>query len=304
MRFHGIIPPVVTLFDEAGNLDLALNKRYLDELLSRQVDGLLLMGSSGEFSSLTIEERKLYVREMIKHINGRVPVMVGVGHSALKEVIELTHYAEEQGAEGVLAVSPYYWKLSDEQLYRFFSILASETSLPVFLYNIPMLTGQTLSVELITKLAAAHKNIAGIKETISDFSHIRQVISSVKKIKPDFFVFTAFDEHLLPGQMIGTDGSINGSAVFMPEISVELYNSYQQGELHEAERQHQRISKLMDIYTLSPTFFTAMKEAVHQRWFNGQPAGHRAPFDVCSADLIEEVSAILKKINEKEGIKL
>lgn len=301
MTFHGIIPPVVTLFDEAGNLDIPLNKRYLDELLSRNVDGLLLMGSSGEFSSLTIEERKLYVREMIKHINGRVPVMVGVGHSALKEVIELTHYAEEQGADGVLAVSPFYWKLSEEQLYRFFSALASETSLPVFLYNIPMLTGQTLSVELIQKLAAAYQNIAGIKETISDFGHIRQVIASLKKIRPDFLVFTAFDDHMLPGQMIGADGSINGSAVFMPEVSVELYNAYQQGELHEAERQHRRLSQLMDIYAVCPTFFTAMKEAVHQRWFD-QPAGHRAPFDVYPADLTEKTAAILNTINEKEGV--
>lgn len=303
MTFHGIIPPVVTLFDEAGNLDIPLNKRYLDKILSRNVDGLLLMGSSGEFSSLTIEERKLYVREMIKHINGRVPVMVGVGHSALKEVLELTHYAEEQGADGVLAVSPYYWKLSEEQLYRFFSALASETSLPVFLYNIPMLTGQTLSVELIQKLAAAYQNIAGIKETISDFGHIRQVIASVKKIRPDFLVFTAFDDHLLPGQMIGADGSINGSAVFMPEVSVNLYNAYQQGELHEAERQHQRLSQLMDIYAVCPTFFTTMKEAVHQRWFD-QPAGHRAPFDVYPTDLTEKTAAILNTINEKEGVQL
>ena len=104
MSFHGIIPPVVTLFDEAGNLDLELNRRYLDKLISQNIHGILLMGSSGEFSSLTIEERKLYVREMIKHIHGRVKVMVGVGHTALKEVLELTSYAEELGADGVLLI--------------------------------------------------------------------------------------------------------------------------------------------------------------------------------------------------------
>ncbi|WP_046174547.1 dihydrodipicolinate synthase family protein [Domibacillus indicus] len=301
MSFRGVIPPVVTLFDEAGNLDLALNKRYIDELLSRRVDGLLLMGSSGEFSSLTVEERKLYVREMIKHINGRVPVMVGVGHSALKEVIELTHYAGEHGADGVLAVSPYYWELSEEQLYRFYSILASETSLPVFLYNIPMLTGQTLSVELIQKLAENHPNIAGVKETIGDFGHIRQVIASVKKVRPDFLVFSAFDDHLLPAQMIGADGSINGTAVFIPEVSVALFNAYQRGELHEAELQHRRLSKLMDIYSFGPAFFTAMKEAVHQRWLS-EPAGHRAPFDVYLADLSEKVAGLLQTISEKEGV--
>ncbi|GLB61503.1 dihydrodipicolinate synthase family protein [Cytobacillus sp. NCCP-133] len=303
MGFQGIIPPVVTLFDEAGNLDLELNRRYLDKLISHNIHGVLLMGSSGEFSSLSIEERKLYVREMIKHIHGRVKVMVGVGHTALKEVLELTSYAEELGADGVLAVSPYYWKLSDEQLYRFYSAVASHTELPVFIYNIPQLTGQNLPVELIVKLAEDHPNIEGIKETVGDFGHIRQVITEVKKVRPDFLVFSAFDEHMLPALMIGAAGSINGSAVFAPEASVDLYESYQRGDLAEAERHHQQISKLMDVYTYCPTFFTTMKEAVHQRWFN-TAAGHRVPFDAYPADLSEKVQNLLKTIETKEGVQL
>ncbi|MGM0874575.1 MAG: dihydrodipicolinate synthase family protein [Bacillota bacterium] len=303
MNFHGIIPPVVTLFDEAGNLDLALNRRYIDKLISRKIHGILLMGSSGEFSSLTTEERKLYVREMIKHINRRLPIMVGVGHSALKEVLELTSYAEEHGADGVLVVSPYYWKLSDEQLYRFYSTVANHTELQVFIYNIPLLTGQNLPVELIKKLAEDFPNIAGIKETVSDFSHLRKVLTEVTKVRPDFRIFSAFDDHLLPAQMIGASGSINGSAVFAPEISVDLYESYQKGNLAEAQRNHQTISKLMDVYTYCPTFFTTMKEAVHQRWFD-TAAGHRVPFDVYPDDLCENVKSILKTIYTIEGVQL
>ncbi|MDM5222635.1 dihydrodipicolinate synthase family protein [Peribacillus sp. NJ11] len=301
MNFHGIIPPVVTLFDETGNLDIPLNRSYIDLLISKNIDGILLMGSSGEFSSLTTEERKLYVREMIKHINGRVPVMVGVGHTSLKEVLELTSYAEEHGANGVLVVNPYYWKLSDEQLYRHFSSVANHTNLQVFIYNIPLLTGQNLSIELIKKLAEDHSNITGIKETVSDFGHLRQVLEEVKKVRSDFRVFSAFDEHLLPAQMIGAAGSINGSAVFMPEISVDLYESYQKGDLAEAQKYHQVISKLMDVYNYGPTFFTAMKEAVHQRWFD-VPAGHRSPCDVYPVDLSDKVAALLKILDMKEGV--
>ncbi|KAF0818948.1 MULTISPECIES: dihydrodipicolinate synthase family protein [unclassified Cytobacillus] len=303
MSFHGIIPPVVTLFDEAGNLDLELNRRYLDKLISQNIHGILLMGSSGEFSSLSIEERKLYVREMIKHIHGRVKVMVGVGHTALKEVLELTSYAEELGADGVLVVSPYYWKLSDDQLYRFYSTVASRTELPVFIYNIPQLTGQNLPVELIIKLAKDYQNISGIKETVGDFGHIRQVMTEVKKVRPDFLVFSAFDEHMLPALMIGAAGSINGSAVFAPEVSVDLYESYQRGDLAKAQSSHLQISSLMDVYTYCPTFFTSMKEAVHQRWFD-TAAGHRAPFDVYPANLRENVRNLLKIIETKEGVQL
>jgi 2-dehydro-3-deoxy-D-pentonate aldolase len=303
VSFHGIIPPVVTLFDESGNLDLEINRRYIDELICRNVQGILLMGSSGEFSSLTTEERKLYVREMIKHINGRVKVMVGVGHTALKEVLELTSYTENLGADGVLVVSPYYWKLSDEQLYRFYSAVANHTEQAVYIYNIPQLTGQSLPVDIIKKLAADHSNIAGIKETVSDFSHLRQVLAEVKKVRPDFQVFSAFDEHLLPAQMIGAAGSINGSAVFLPEISVRLYESYQKGNFVEAQRNHQLISELMEVYSYCPTFFTTLKEAVHQRWFN-TTAGHRVPFDVYPENLSENVSNLLKSIETKEGVQL
>lgn len=302
MTFHGIIPPVVTLFDEAGNLDLALNRKYLNELLNHHVHGILLMGSSGEFSSLSINERKLYVEEMIKTINKRVPVLVGIGHTSLQEVLDLSRHAEDQGADGVLVVNPYYWKSSEEQLYHFFSSVATNTKLPVLLYNIPSLTGQSLSVDLVKKLAANHVNICGIKETISDFGHIRETITEVSKVREDFMVFSAFDEHLLPALMIGSAGSINGSAVFAPEISVALYDSYKHRNLVEAEKNHKILSKLMDVYTICPTFFTTMKEAVHQRWFT-EKIGHRAPYDVYPPDLSERVSFLLKLLKKEEGLR-
>lgn len=129
------------------------------------------------------------------------------------------------------------------------------------------------------------------------------MLTAVKKVRPDFLVFSAFDEHLLPAQMIGASGSINGSAVFAPEISVDLYEAYQRGDLAEAQRNHQQISKLMDVYTYCPTFFTSMKEAVHLRWFD-IAAGHRAPFDVYPGDLREKVRNLLNTIETKEGVLL
>ncbi|MER2090957.1 MAG: dihydrodipicolinate synthase family protein [Sporosarcina sp.] len=303
MKFRGIIPPVVTLFDETGELDLDLNRRYLDELLNHPIHGILLAGSSGEFSSLTMAERKLYVSEMIKSINKRVPVLVGIGQTALKDVLDLCSHAEENGADGVLAVNPYYWKLSDEQLYNYYSTIAESTKLPVILYNIPSLTGQSLSVNLVKKLATNYLNIYGIKETVSELGQIREMITQVKEVREDFMVFSAFDEHLLPALMIGSAGSINGSSVFAPEVSVNLFEAYQQGNLAEAEIEHKMLSLLMDIYTMGPAFFTAMKEAVHQRWLP-EKAGHRAPFDVYPENLSVQVSTLLKLIEKKEGLKL
>ncbi|GGC83787.1 dihydrodipicolinate synthase family protein [Thalassobacillus devorans] len=303
MKFKGIIPPVVTLFDETGNLDLELNRKYMDVLIEQNVHGILLMGSSGEFSSLTLEERKLYMREMIKHIDNRVPVLVGVGHTVLKEVLDLCNYAELQGADGLLVVNPYYWNLSEDQLYRFYSIIAENSKLPILLYNIPSFTGQPLTVELIKKLAGNYPNICGIKETVSEFSHINEMITELKKVRQGFMVFSAFDEHALPALVNGSAGSINGSSVFAPEISVSLYEAFKENQMEKAEANHQQLVKLMDLYTYCPSFFTTMKEAVHQRWFPGYQAGHRAPFDVYPNDLSEKVSILLKTIKLKEGMK-
>ena len=299
MKFQGIIPPVVTLFDSNGELDLDLNRAYLEELLQHDIHGILLTGSSGEFTSLTIEERKLYVAEMIKSINKRVPVLVGIGHTALKEVNDLCSHAEEHGADGVLAVNPYYWPLTDDQLYRYYSSIAENTELPVILYNIPSLSGQSLSVDLVKRLVMNHLNICGIKETVSEIGHIREMITELSKVKEDFMVFSAFDEHLLPALMIGAAGSINGSSVFAPEISVGLYEEYQSGNLVEAEKLHKKLSELMGIYTICPSFFTSMKEAVHQRWMK-EKAGHRAPFDVYPTDLSEKVASLLSIIHKEK----
>ncbi|WP_399628558.1 dihydrodipicolinate synthase family protein [Sporosarcina sp. SG10008] len=303
MKFRGIIPPVVTLFDEAGELDIDLNRRYVEELLKHSIHGVLLTGSSGEFTSLTMAERKLYVSEMINSINKRVPVLVGIGHTALKDVLELCSHAEANGADGVLAVNPYYWKLSEEQLYNYYSTIAESTKLPIILYNIPSLTGQSLSVELVKRLALNYLNICGIKATVSELGQIREMILQVKAVREEFRVFSAFDEHLLPALMIGSAGSINGSSVFAPEVSVSLYEAYQKGNLAGAEIEHKKLSELMEIYTIGPASFTPMKEAVHQRWFT-EKAGHRAPFDVFSAELSEQVSSLLKIIEKKEGMKL
>ncbi|ANU14565.1 dihydrodipicolinate synthase [Planococcus halocryophilus Or1] len=288
------------MFDTEGNLDLDLNKIYINQLLQHGINGVLLAGSSGEFTSLTMKERKIYVSEMIKTIDKRVSVLVGIGHTALKDVLELCSHAEENGADGVLVVNPYYWHLSEEQLFNFYSIIAENTKLPVLLYNIPSFSGQSLSVELVKELATKYPNICGIKETVSEIGEIREMITEVSKVRKDFMVFSAFDEHVLPALMVGSAGSINGSSVFAPEISVDLFESYRKGDLSKAEKNHKVLSDLMVFYKFCPSFFTTMKEAVHQRWLN-EKTGHRAPFDVYPKDLPEKVSSLLKsmKIEKK-----
>ena len=263
-KFHGIIPPVVTLFNEDGDFNWEANKKLTDFLIEKGVHGILFMGSTGEFSSLTIEQRKTFTEQMVKYVDGRVPVLIGTGTPSPSDTIDLSKHAQESGADGVLVVNPFYWKFSDDQLFEYFTQVADSVDISVIIYNIPLLTGQSLSPQLIAKLAESRENIVGIKDTIESMAHIRQLLTETKKVREDFAVFAAFDELVFPALQIGAAGSINGTSIFAPEASVRLYNSFKEGNFETALEQHQKIVSLMPIYEFSQPLFIAIKEAVNQ----------------------------------------
>ena len=262
--FHGIIPPVVTLFKEDGDFHWEANKELTDYLIDKGVHGILYMGSTGEFSSLSIQQRKTFVAKMVEYVDNRVPVLIGTGTTSLIDTIDLSRHAQANGADGVLVVSPYYWKFSEDQLFEYFTAIADRVDISVMLYNIPLLTGQSLSPELVARLAETSQNIVGIKDTIESLGHIRKLIFETKKVRKDFAVFAAFDDLVLPALQMGAAGAINGTSIFAPEPSVNLYNSYREGEYKKALELHQKILPLMSIYELSQPLFLAIKEAVNQ----------------------------------------
>jgi 4-hydroxy-tetrahydrodipicolinate synthase len=290
--FQGIIPPVVTLFNGNGEIDWQANKDLADWLIGQGVHGILLMGSTGEFSSLTIEERQKFVQEMTSYINKRIPVLIGTGTTSLKDTIRLSQHAEAIGADGVLIVNPYYWNFNEKQLFEYYLTVADSVSVPILIYNIPQLTGQSLSSDLVKNLALSRDNIVGIKDTISDIGHIRDLILTVKEKRPDFAVFSAFDDHLLPALQLGSAGSINGTAIFAPELSVKLYESYRSDHYQEAIVTHQQLIKLMKFYEVSTPFFLGIKEAVNQRVLK-KDTGSRAP-GFLDSDIHNKVKILLK----------
>lgn len=151
-----------------------------------------------------------------------------------------------------------------------------------------------MSSDLVCRLAANHQNIVGIKETVIDIGHIRNIILSVQQVRHDFTVFSAFDEHMLPALQIGATGSINGTSIFVPELSVDLYRSYQNGEYGKAIELHEKLAELMPIYQYSTPLFTAIKEAVHQRVLR-RNTGTRLPCIPTSNELKSKVRKLLEE---------
>ncbi|MDQ0338257.1 4-hydroxy-tetrahydrodipicolinate synthase [Caldalkalibacillus uzonensis] len=260
--FKGIIPPVPTIVNEQGQLDEAGMKKLVDYLIEGGVHGLLMLGTSGEFSQMSFEQRKQVAEFVVRYVDQRVPVMIGTGSPSTREAIELSRHAEQIGADGALVINPYYWPLAEDHLYAHYASIAEAVSFPVLVYNFPLLTGQDITPDFLYRLAMDYENIMGVKETLDTAGHYREIIVKIKQKRPEFAVFSAYDDHLLNTLALGGDGSIPGSANFAPEITVGLYEAFQAGDYDKALQLHRRLALLMEMYKLDVPFVNVLKEAI------------------------------------------
>ncbi len=267
-KFHGIIPPVSIIFDRNGELDRQGMAKVIDYLIGEKVDGLFFLGSGGEFSQMSTEQRIEVAEFTTKYVSKRVPVLIGTGSSSTNETILLSKHAEEIGADGIVVINPYYWSLTEENLLKHFGDIAESVKLPILLYNFPNLTGQDLSPSLVLKLVEKHENIVGIKETIDSIEHIQSMISTVKTKFPSFTVFAGFDNHLFNTLSLGGDGAICASINFAPQVALGLYDAFMKNDLELAVKLNQQISIFPNMYKLDSPFIGVVKEAMNLTGMN------------------------------------
>src|SRR5688572_22701832 len=238
--FSGLMPAMVTPFDERGEVDLEAAEAVVERFIEAGVSGISPLGSTGEFSHLTAEERKRFAEGVVSIVGGRVPVLVGVGAPGTREAVELARHAEGVGADGVLVVTPFYWIVGEEALFTHFAAVARAVGIPVLIYNLPMLTGVDLSPSLVARVAGECPNVVGLKDTVTEYSHTVNVLREVKPGRPDFSVLAGFEDLILPSVLAGGDGSICGLANVAPELFVGMVRCAQNGELEEAVQMHRR----------------------------------------------------------------
>ena len=262
--FRGLMPAMVTPFDERGELDLEAIEAVVERFIEAGVDGISPLGSTGEFSHLTGDERKRFAEEVTRIVAGRVPLVVGVGAPGTREAVELARHAESVGADSVLVVSPFYWKASEEGLFRHFAAVAEAVEIPVVIYNLPMLTGIDLSPSLITRLATEYQNVAGLKDTVTEYAHVVGVLREVRPARDDFSVLIGWEDLILPSLLAGVDGSICAFANVAPELFVNLVEAARSGDLAKATRLHRRVLSLLTLGAYSDPPIGAVKLAMQK----------------------------------------
>lgn len=290
--FEGVFCPTITITDDAGAIDYELWGRHLDHLAEAGINGVLLFGSIGEFYSVSLADKKAAIEFAVQRVAGRMKVFAGVGDTTYANVLELTRFAEQAGADAVLAVSPYYFGPSDAAAHAYFGGIAEATSLPVILYNFPARTGTDISPELAADLAAKYPNICGIKDTVDTISHTRKVIAATRAVNPEFSVLSGFDEYYLVNRVSGGNGVLCGLTNVEPELFVKMHRAYEAGDFACAIACAERISKLMAVYDTCDLFISAIKVAVCER---GLPISTKIfdPAVQASEDQVEHVRALL-----------
>jgi 4-hydroxy-tetrahydrodipicolinate synthase len=290
----GIIPPVSTILKENGEFDKTGMGLFIERLVASDVNGLLFLGSAGEFSQLSNPVRKEIAEFCVKSVAGRKPVIIGTGACGTAEVIDLSLHAASIGADAVIVVNPYYQPMDDERLYNHYRTIAEASTLPVIIYNFPALTGQDLSPQLIKRLALDCPNIVGIKDTVDCISHIRDLIIHVKGARPDFKVICGYDEYLFMTLAMGGDGAIPGTSNFAPEITCGIYKAFQENDLETIKELAPRLATLAQLYSLDVPFSWLLKEAIRSTG-SDIPTGVAAPATAPCEDVKKRFHEILKQ---------
>lgn len=260
--FKGIYTPIITIFDQNNNPDKPSNEKLINKLISDGVDGIVFLGSIGEFYSMTHQEKKDYIKFALGIVDKRVKTMVGTASNNINEVIELNNLAHELGADCAMVLCPYFFALGDDSVYEYYQKISKKSPLPIMLYNFPERTSINMTPSLVGRLAADFENIIGVKDSHSSFGNTRSYIVETSKNQKDFCVFSGFDECLIPNLLAGGSGIIGGLSNFASKLFVDCYNAFKENDIEKIKIYQKQINKLMGLYTISNPFITAMKEAV------------------------------------------
>jgi 4-hydroxy-tetrahydrodipicolinate synthase len=234
-KFGKIIIPLLTPYDEFEAVDYKQYAALVEYIISNDLcDTLLVTGTTGEASLLTLEERAELVRTAVKASAGRKPVVAGTGCASTRETVQMTNMAVRAGVDTVMVVAPFYNKPTQEGLYQHYKTVAESTTADVILYNIPIFTGVNIAPATLHELAKIH-NIIGIKdESGINPTQITDYFMAVEEINPEFAVFNGDDIMLLPTIIQGAMGIISGGAAIFGHEIREIFRAFEAGENERA----------------------------------------------------------------------
>lgn len=241
---EGIIVPLVTPLLDEETLDIKGLKSVVDHVLAGGVDGIFVLGTTGEGPSLSYDLRLELVEEVCAHVEGRVPVLVGVTDASLRQAGRVAEAASDAGAQAVVLAPPFYYQITQGELHDFVVRFIEEVNLPVFLYDNPGLTGVKYDLDTVRSLVQ-RSEIIGMKDSSGNGTYFHRLKSVLDDENVPLFVGP--EELLAESLIMGAEGGVPGGANVFPNLYVSLYESVQAGNLDRARELHRQIMRLSSI---------------------------------------------------------
>jgi 4-hydroxy-tetrahydrodipicolinate synthase len=258
--WSGVFPAITTQLHKDGSLDLDATAAHADALIRSGVAGLVFLGSLGENQSLTADEKRAVMGEMVKVVFGRVPVLSGVAESSVSEACRYVRDLEQVGADGLMLMPPMVYKSPDtrESLHHFRTV-AKATGLPVMIYNNPLSYGHDVTPELFAELAD-QKNFVALKESSGNTRRITDLHNTVGD---RYAIFTGVDDLALESAILGIDGWVAGTGIAFPAENQHLWELMRRGDWDHAREIYRWFTPLLHLDT-HPKFVQYIKLAVQE----------------------------------------
>lgn len=238
----GIIPPMVTPLRDRDELDVAGLERLVGRMLDGGVNGLFVLGTTGEGPSLSYRLRRELVERVCRQVKNRVPVLVGITDTAFVESINVARHAADAGADAVVAAPPYYLPEAQPELREYLDHLVPELPLPLYLYNMPALTKVSFELETV-RHAMDVSRIVGLKDSSGNLDYFKRVAGLLKQ-RPDWTLLIGPEELLLESISAGGLGGVSGGANLFPKLYVELFQAVRAGNLARARELQAQVLRI------------------------------------------------------------
>ncbi len=229
--FKGCGTAISTPFDENG-VNLKEFEKLIEDQIQKDVDAIIVCGTTGESSTMTTEEKKQTIECAVKTANGRIPIIAGTGGNNTKQVIENSKLAESLGVDGLLIVTPYYNKCTQKGLIEHYKVIAQSVSLPIILYSVPSRTGVNIEPKTCLELSKI-ENIVAIKEASGNISQVAEI---AHLCGDDLHIYSGNDDQILPILSLGGLGVISVLSNVKPEYTHNIVQNFFDGNIEKATK--------------------------------------------------------------------
>lgn len=275
-NYQGVYAALMTPFKADGSVDYDALQVLADHCINSGLTGLYVGGSTGEGFLLTEEERMEVFRVVGKHMAGKCNLFAHVGAISTDSAVRMAKVAEESGFDAVSAVAPFYYSFPLEAIKTYYSDIMHATTLPMLMYNFPNAGGFNGMLDVVNSFIQDDK-LLGIKHTSQNLFELEQF----KHLERDLVVFNGFDEMLVAGLSMGADGGIGSTYNFMPKIILDIYNSFNKGDIAAAQKAQDKANRI--ISAMIPFGVFQMEKEILTNL--GLPVGEcRKPFLPLSAE--------------------